>query len=294
MAKIFEHFHLSLIEREQPDLLVRSMIREEWLRSHLSERFQFRHMGKTFYWIPKSWSEEFITAVVERKRSKTQHVAPTEGREAGDEFVGEEWQGSIVIIDPVHRPGGQKLAFEYDDSVGQPAAILTSLIASINSDASHQYAVHFKPLIKGGSFKRFAEKHGGVLQSITFKFTVPNMIFGAATKTETGLKRVGKDTGAQEVEVTLESDDGVRAGAETVDEAVKYAEDGNARITAKARNGEYWSSTRRKVTVKMHSILNFAVETKEAVREWLSEALDRDADSSNTPVDRDAGGTDVS
>lgn len=294
MAKIFEHFHLSLIERDQPDLLVSPMMREDWLRHQLAGQFQFRHMGNIFYWIPKFWSDEFITAVVERKRSKTQHIAPSEGRAAGDEFVGEEWQGSIVIIDPVHRPGGQKLAFEYDNSVGQPGAILTSLISHLNQDVTHQFAVHFKPLIQGGSFKRFAEKHGGMLQSITFRFTVPNMIFGAETSTEKGLKRIGKDTGAQEVDLKLESDDGVKANTETISEAVAYAEDGNAKITAKARNGEYWSSTSRKVTVKMERILNFAADTKGAVQLWLSEALDREADSGDTGADRTDSGIDGS
>lgn len=285
MSKLFEQFHLSMIERDQPDLLVPSMTRELWLRSRLRQRIEFRHMGKDMFWIPKDWSDEFITAIVERKRAKTQHFGPDEGAE---EFIGEEWQGSIVIIDPLHRPGGQKMAFEYDQAVGQPSAILTSLVAFLNVDATSQYALHFKPLIQGGSFARFADKHGGVLQYVAFKFTVPNMIFGLGTKTTDGLKRIGNETGAQEVDLKLESDDGVRADTTTVTEAVEYAEEGNARVTAKARNGDYWSSTRRKVTVKMQSILNFANEKKENIQEWLMEALGRDPDH----VDSDADSSD--
>ena len=93
------------------------------------------------------------------------------------------------------------------------------------------------------------------------------------------MKRIGKDTGAQEVVVKLESDDGVRADSKTVAEAVAYGEAGNARITAKARNGDYWSSTRQKVSVKMRSILDFANEKKAKIDEWLSEALDNDPDN---------------
>lgn len=273
MAKVFEEFHLSLIERDQPDIFVERMSREDWLRAHLGQAIEFRHMGKTLHWVPKDWSDELISGYIERKRSKTQHHGPPEG---GDEFVGEEWQGSIVIIDPVHRPGGQKLAFEHDEAVGQPAAILTTLVNRLNQDSTSQYALHFKPLIREGTFARFVQKHGGTLEYVSFKFTVPNMIFGAETKTETGLKRIGKETGAQEVELKLESDDGVRADTPSVVEAVEYAEEGNARITAKARNGDYWSSTKRRVTVKMRSILNFATEQKATVEEWLSEALDRE------------------
>lgn len=291
MAKLFEQFHLSMIERDQLDLLVQPMNRELWLRSRLSKRIEFRHMGKDMFWIPNGWSDEFITAIIERKRAKTQHFGPDEG---GEEFVGEEWQGSIVIIDPLHRPGGQKMAFEYDEAVGQPSAILASLVSYLNGDTASQYALHYKPLIQGGSFARFADKHGGVLQYVAFKFTVPNMIFGLTTKTTDGLKRVGKETGAQEIDVKLESDDGVRADTTTVTEAVEYAEDGNARVTAKARNGDYWSSTRRKVTVKMQSILDFASEKKVTVQEWLTEALDRDPDhidpDPNMPDDRPRSG----
>lgn len=273
MAKLFEQFHLSMIERDQPDLLVSPLERESWLRLKFGQRIEFRHMGKDLYWIPQNWSDEFITAIVERKRAKVQHLGPDEGAQ---EFTGEEWQGSIVIIDPLHRPGGQKLAFEHDDAVGQPSAILTSLVNFINGDQTNQYALHFKPLIVGGSFAKFAERHGGIVQYVSFKFTVPNMIFGATTKTTDGLKRIGKETGAQEVELKLESDDGVRTDAASVTEAVAYAEEGNARVTAKARNGDYWTSTKQKVTVKMLSILNFAAEKKESAQGWLREALDRD------------------
>ncbi len=273
MSKLFEHFHLSMIEREQPDLLVAAMAREQWLRSRLGDRLEFRHMGKTLYWIPKNWSEELITAIIEKKRSKSQHFGPDEG---GEEFIGEEWQGSIVIVDPLHHPGGQKLAFEFDEAVGQPAAILASLVSHLNSVAASQYALHYKPLIREGSFSRFAEKHGGVLEYVAFRFTVPNMIFGAETKTQTGLKRIGRETGAQEVEVKLESDDGVRTESGAVQEAVDYAEEGNARITAKSRTGEYWSSTKQKVSVRMHRVIDLANEAKGSVEEWLRQALDRD------------------
>ena len=71
MVRVFEHFHLSLIEREQQGLFVAPMIREDWLRALLSNPFQFRHMGNTFYWIPMDWSDSLITAVIERMRTKS-------------------------------------------------------------------------------------------------------------------------------------------------------------------------------------------------------------------------------
>ena len=273
MSKVFEQFHFSLIERDEPDLLEPTLSREEWLRDKLGKPFQFRHMGKEFHWVPQELSDEFLVGVVERQKSQRQRTPPEQGAK---EIEASIWTGSLVVIDPVHRPDGQKVAFQFDSAVGQPKALLTSLVAHLNGNTAHQYALHFKPLFKGDSFWKFARKHGGELEYVAFKFTVPNMLFGAGTKVTDGLKRIGSDTGAQEVEVRLDSKDGVETDSETVKEAVDYAEEGNARLTAKSLNGDYWSSTSRKVTVKMQSILNFAAATKAEVQGWLREALDRD------------------
>lgn len=289
MPKVFEQFHFSLIEREQPDMFEPPVSREEWLRRAFGARFQFRHMGNQFHWVPQELAAEFIVGVIERKTTQHQRKPPEEG---AAEFEGEIWQGSLVIIDPKHHPDGQKVAVEDKVSVGQPKALLSSLVGHVNADASNQYALFFKPLFRGDSFRKFAERHGGSLQYVAFKFTVPNMIFGVGTKVVTGLKRIGKDTGAQEVDLRLESDDGVDANSNSVKEAVDYAEDGNARVTAKAITGEYWSSTKRKLTVKMHSILDFANAKKEQVQSWLNQALDRGPDNSDSGSDRSGRGGD--
>lgn len=283
MPKVFEQFHLSLIERDQPDLYQPAMSREDWLRHQFRSRFEFRHMGNQFHWVPQKLSPAFIVGVIERKKPLPQRKPPEEG---AAEFEGEIWQGSLVIIDPVHHPDGQKVAVEEVAVVGLPNALLASLVGHINALSTKQYALFFKPLFRGDSFRKFAEKHGGSLQYVAFKFTVPNMIFGAGTKVVTGLKRIGADTGAQEVDVRLESDDGVNANSKSVEEAVDYAEDGNARVTAKAITGEYWSSTKRKLTVKMHSILNFASATTGQVQVWLNQALDRGPDNLDSGPDR--------
>ena len=132
MAKTFEQFHFSLIERDEPDFLEPTLTREAWLRSKLGSQFQFRHMGKAFHWVPQPISDEFLVGVVERQKSQTQRTPPDEG---ALEIEAEIWKGSMVVIDPVHRPDGQKVAFENDSSVGQPKAVLTSLVAHLNTNA---------------------------------------------------------------------------------------------------------------------------------------------------------------
>jgi hypothetical protein len=287
VAKYFDQFHFSLIERDQQDLLNPPLPRELWLRLQFRDGFSFRHHGKDFFWVPQPISEEFIVGVVERERKQSQRTPPDQGAK---EFEGSFWTGSMVIIDPMNRPDGQKVAFENRQNVGEPKAILASLVAHVNAITSHQYALHFKPLFRGDSFWRFADRHGGKLEYVSFRFTVPNMIFNAGGSVKKGLERIGADTEAQEVEVKLESDDGVRADSQSVKEGLEYGEEGNARVTAKSLTGEYWSSTKQKMTVKMLCILNLAEAKSGEVQQWLKQALDRDSESSDSGVSGSDGG----
>lgn len=278
MVKVFEQFHFSLIEREQPDLLEPQLSREDWLRQRFGERFQFTHHGKQFWWVSQPISDQFIVGVIEREKVQPERTPPSEG---AVEIEGRFWTGSMVIIDPRNVPHGQAVAFERNSKVGEPNAVLTSLIKHLNDVLAHQYAVQFKALFKGGSFWNFAEKHGGQLEYVRFKFSVPNMIFGAGGGVKKGLRRIGEDTEAQEIELKIESDDGIKADSEAVKEGLAYGEEGNASVTAKALNGDRWYSTKQKLTVKMQSILNFPKAKAEEVQGWLKQALDRDSD----PVD---------
>lgn len=283
MAKVFDQFHFSLIERDQLDLLVAPLEREKWLRYQFSKQFSFRHHGTEFFWVPWQVSDEFIVGVTERQKAQSQRTPPEEG---GREFEGHVWMGAMVVIDPMHRPDGQKAVVEDHVSVGQPKAILSSLVAHINALPAQQYALYFKPLFRGDSFWRFAAKHGGRLEYVAFKFTVPNMIFNAGGGIKKGLQRIGNDTNAQEIEVKIESDDGVLADSKSVKEGIAYGEEGNARVTAKSLDGDYWSSTKRKLTSRVDDVLDFAKAKSEEIRVWLQQALDRDSvnDDSRTDI----------
>ena len=116
------------------------------------------------------------------------------------------------------------------------------------------------------------------MEYVHFRFTVPNMIFGAGGGVKKGLRRIGEDTAAQEIEVKIESEDGVETKSEAIKEGLAYSEEGNASVTAKALNGDRWSSTKRKLTAKMQSILDFSEAKAEEVHEWLKQALDRNSE----------------
>lgn len=291
MAKSFDQFHFSLIEREQPDLLEPSRTREDWLRVRFGTRFMFNHHGNQFWWVPQDISSRFIVGVIEREKFQTERTPPSDGAK---EIEGSFWTGVMVIIDPRDRPGGQAVAVEYNVNVGQPNAALSSLVTHINQAPAQQYSLLFKPLFEGDSFWRFAEKHGGQLEYVKFRFTVPNMLFGAGGGVKKGLRRIGEDTDAEEIEIKIESENGIKADSEAVREGLAYGEEGNAKVTAKALNGARWSSTRRKLTVKMRDIIDFTQAKMGEAQEWLEQALDRDSDSvdssASSPNARDGGG----
>lgn len=289
MNRIFEHFHLNLVEKSQGGLFddLRPT-REEWIRNSFAARFEFRHQNKTFHWVPHGDQTGIILGTVERQKVRTQHRAPDEG---AAEFEGHEWQGSIIVIDPDHRPDGQKVAFERDLEVGQPNAILSSLVAHLNQ-SEPPYTIVIRSLFDAETFRAFAKRHGELVQYVTFSFVVPNMFFGTSTGVDQGLRRIGESTGAQTVDLKLVSDDGVKTDSADVRDALAYAEEGNASVTSKAMNGDLYSSTSRRLTVKMHSILNLTKDSKKAVKKWLSEALGREdtgvdiADSAGDDPDR--------
>lgn len=284
MAKVFEHYHISLVERDQPDLLEPRRSREDWIRHVLALKFDFAHFGNRFWWVPHAGSGEYVTGIIERQKARTQHRGPDED---AHEFVGHEWQGSLIVVDPQHRPDGQKLAFERDSSVGTPAAILDSMVAAINARPGIQYTIHIKPLFDSEGFWTFAERHGGRVKYVTFDFVVPNMFFGASTSVDTGLRRIGADTGAQTVRMRLESEDGVDTNSESVRDALAYAEEGNASVTAQSLDGDRYSSTRRRRTSRVEVL----AKAGEKVHQWIAQVLGRDeADSvdraSNSGGDR--------
>ncbi len=272
MDKTFEHYHLSLVERPQQDLLSEPRSREDWIRHVFAEKFEFAHYGATFWWVPSAGSDGFIVGVAEREKARAQHRGPEEN---AAEFIGREWQGSLILIDPQHRPDGQKLAFERDKNVGTPAAILDSIVAEINSRPANQYSIYIRPLFDSEGFWSFAARHGGVVKYVTFDFVVPNMFFGARTSVDTGLRRLGSETGAQSVKVRLESDDGVQAESQSVQDAMAYAEEGNASVTAQALSGDRYSSTRRRRTSRVQTL----GRAGERVQQWIARALGHDENS---------------
>ncbi len=250
MARAFNLFHLSLIAPSEPSFFVENIAREAWLRQVLKEGFKFAHRKKDFFWVPKQTENGVIIGIVERQTPSPQHRPPNEG---GGEIVGEIWQGAIVVIDPTHHADGQKLAFEIDNDVGVPSAVLGSLISHLNTTENKAYTIEAKPVFDASSFWDFSNEHGGRLRRITFDFVVPNM-WDTKGRLEAELRGTGSETGSQKVKVSFESPDGVTTNSQRIEEGVEYSQQGGGSITARSLNNDHYSSTKRTSVSKIDEV----------------------------------------
>jgi len=270
--RVFELFHLSLLPRERDMFDSRpELTREQWIRVSLSEQFKFTHRKKEFYWVPKDEDSD-IVGIVERQTERLRHRSPEQG---GTEVMGQEWQGVVIIIDPTPHDTGQRVAFERDAAVGTASSILRSLLEHVSSRPAAQYTIEAKPVFDTTSFWAFAGKHNQVLRQITFDFVVPNM-WGTRTNLEKELRSTGEETGAQKAQVRLSGQDGVKTDNKLVKDGVAYAGEGGGSVTARALDGERFTSKSSSATTK---IQDDDVEGEEQISIWkrmASKILRRD------------------
>lgn len=176
----FDHFRLSLRQREQPDLFEeREITREEWLRDLFSRSVEFRHRGSDFAYVPApdQSDEKTIVGRVGRNVLRSENMPPDRNLE---EFMRESWQAAVIVVDPTHHEDGQKVAAESRVEVGKPSALLQRLITALEeaSDTS-PYFIEVHPIFPMESFWEFVEKNRGKIKSVGFEFAVPNMFGGA-------------------------------------------------------------------------------------------------------------------
>jgi hypothetical protein len=281
----FELHHLSLAPRTQPSLFEAKIGKADWIREAFGEQRAFEHRSVAFHWVPygKRRKTGPIIGVVERQYPMQHYQPPDEGGEPTSTDV---WQGAVVIIDPEHHDDGQKLAFERGTKVGQPLAVLSSMIGTVNELPDAPYIMAVKAIWDEQSFQTFARRHGNTMRSITFDFVVPNM-FDLSGKLDEKLKQVGEDTGAQHVKLTLESPDGIRVDAPEVQAGVAYGAQGQATLTAKAMDGDRYSSTDKVRTSRVASLKGQGKALLAVVRDKLDEVLGRNDAGAGGP-DRDS------
>jgi hypothetical protein len=267
MSRTFELFHLSLMQRAQPDLFGDGpQNREDWLSSVLKEKIVFTGRATEYHWIPETCSK-IIIGIIVKEVSHSFHLPPEEG---GTEKRDTEWQGARVIIDHANHQDGQRLAFEFDTRIGKPSPLLKYLFEYLNSKPNHPYIVDAKPIFDASTFWDFAGQNGNCLRRVTFDFVAPNM-WDTTKSLDQELKRARDDTNAQNIRVGFYSPDGISTESDRIKQGVEYSEKGGGEIEALAMSGlRYKSKDKTKKTKIDIQIPND--NTEETRLSWLREA----------------------
>lgn len=280
MPGIFELFHLSLLEVRQIGLFEQGPrpSREDWLRGALADGFTFQHRSTECHWVPAEPIDQVIAGNVLRSHPRRHHVPPEEG---GHEVVSDEWQGSLVLIDPTHHDDGQKVSFERDDTLGKPDAVLQSMAAYINALPNAPYVIEPKPIFSESSFWSWAAAHEYRLHSVSFEFVTPNM-FGSKTAFDEEMKEFG-EAGVATVKMKLDEGGrggGIDARSEQIRRAVDYSAQGGGSMTAKAKNGDKFSSTGETKTARLPATPEERNGGLKAIAKWFPRLFGREQDDS--------------
>lgn len=280
MSRVFELFHLSLLVPRQANIFAESPApsREEWLRQVFAKPFRFSHRKGECHWVPAQTDSPIIAGNVVRSHPRRQHVPPEEG---GYETISNEWQGAMVLIDPRHHEDGQKVSFERDDTLGKPRSVLQSMISHVNELPFPPYVIEPEPIFNKRSFWGWASAHENRLHSITFEFVVPNM-WGSKSALDQDLREL-REIGVGKVRVAMSEgkrEDGIDAQSQQVRDGVDYAAQGGGSLTAKAKNGDTYSSTADTLTTKLPTTSAERNDGVGALTKWFQRLLGHEQDDS--------------
>lgn len=289
MPGVFELFHMSLLVPRQADIFdkVPMPSREAWLREAFSEPFKFRHRKGECFWVPARTETPVLAGNVVRSHQRRQHKPPEEG---GHEIVSNEWQGAMVVIDPRHHDDGQRVSFERDETLGRPRSVLQSMIAYVNALPGAPYIIEPEPIFNKSSFWAWAAAHENRLHSITFEFVVPNM-FGSRNAFEEDMADL-RDIGVAKARVSWNEGkrkDGIDAQSEQVRNGVDYAAEGGGTVSARAKNGDSYTSTDDTKTTRLPPASADRNEGVGALAKWFQSLLGRE---SNDRMDSPLGAAD--
>lgn len=249
MSDRFDLFRFSLLPREQGDILnYPDPTREAYLRQIFSVPNQFTHYGTIFHYVPSEASGE-IVGRIGRSVIMEENLPPDVGLEDSQH---ETWKASVIVIDPTEHSDGQKVALEFDPQVGKTDSIMTSLVNAINEqNPVAAYHLEVAPISEASTFWQFANENKGSITVLSFTFVAPNMFGGIDNITEE-MRQFRDEEKAQQVKISLKSDEGIETNTDKIRNAVEYTTRGGGEIVARAKGGRSYNSKQK----TRHVIMN--------------------------------------
>jgi hypothetical protein len=257
-------FRLSLKLKEKADLFEardlagNTLTREAWLRQFFNTERTFTHYRSDFIFVPEHEvvaprHQHLIFGWIGRQLRRPERTPPSEGFEPTQH---ESWQAAFIAIDPTDHDEGQLAAIEFNVDIGQPKALLTSVVRTLNSMDDAPYFTQSFPLVSAGTFWDFAASHKGEIVSVTFDVVAPNM-FRDADDFQEDLRSLREKENVAEVRSTLKSDTLLNHTTPRMKSIVDYVERGAGELSAEAFDGSHYRSTaherKESVDIEPHS-----------------------------------------
>ena len=249
----FDLFRLSLQQRP-PNLLDRfedPLSRNEWIKRLFSECIQFQHRRKKYvYMADKNQPlSDCILGRLGREISEMENNPPEQGFEP---IRHEAWKASRIVVDPTEHSDGQKVAIEARRDVGTPSALAPRLLRALEGvQQTHQYLNAIHPISDDKTFWSWADQNNEQITRLTFELEVPNM-FGSEEEFEKEMRKYRDNENAQKVKIEISNPDGIKIKTDRVKYTVdKAMAKGTGKVTAKTKEGNYFSSQAKQKSVKI-------------------------------------------
>ena len=146
------------------------------------------------------------------------------------------WRAANFFIDTGEHTDGQKIAMQARGDVGNPLAVISSLINHLNAtNEDVGWILEISPMTEPGNFWTVVRENKGELTSAIFSFVTPNVL-GLRSQLNAGLKEARQNNNAHRVGITLSNENGnLDLEKQNIEDAVDYVSEGGG--TAKLKRG---------------------------------------------------------
>lgn len=253
------YFRLSLKARSDVDLFEprssagATLTREEWLRHVFAREHHFKHWNNDFVYVPETRlitdEHDLMLGWIARATTRIELTSPAEGLVPTEHT---SWQASLVMVDPTVHADGQRAVMQFDVDVGQPSAVMRSLIRHVSQADVVPFDMQVYPILETGTFWAFMKDHPQI-RSITFDVAVPNM-FNGADDFEKELRELRDKENASNVKTTIESDTVLKLDTKRIAEIVDYTEKGAGDLSARTADGKVYNSGEHTLRIKIEIV----------------------------------------
>lgn len=211
--------------------------RSGYLQTAFNQRIDFVHRKAQLVYIPIGDQARDDGVVMLGRIGRSFQELVNEPPEQG--FAETElttWRASNFLIDTGDHADGQKIAMQARGDVGNPLAVVGSLVThmnQVNEDAG--WILEISPMTEPGNFWTVVREFKGEITAAIFSFVTPNVL-GLRSQLNEGLKAARQNNNAHRVGITLANENGnLDLEKQNIEDAVEYVSEGGG--TAKLRKG---------------------------------------------------------